>query len=122
MLEEYFSDTLVLSSIRNSILQKSLENFVQYLMRRGHTPRMMKEYIRVAVHFVYWLENESISLPIAEDEMTSRFYYEHLPVCCCPVPTNFRTRVRAGLKHLLSVLRNDGHMLAVLKNQKRRLI
>jgi len=118
MLEEYFSDTLVLSSIRNSILQKSLENFVQYLMSRGHTPRMMKEYIRVAVHFIYWFENEGNSLPIAEEEIASRFYHEHLPVCCCPVSTNFRARVRAGVKHLFSVLRNDGHVLPVSEKSK----
>jgi hypothetical protein len=72
MLEEYFNDTLVLSSIRSSILQKSLENFAQYLMRRGHTPRMMKEYLRVAVHFVYWFENEGNLLPMAEDEIDWR--------------------------------------------------
>jgi hypothetical protein len=65
MLEEYFSDTLVLCSIRNSVLQKSLEKFAQHMMNRGHTPRMMKEYIRVAVHFVYWFESEGNSLPIA---------------------------------------------------------
>jgi len=38
MLEEYFSDKLVLSSIRNSVLQKSLEKFAQHMMNRGHTP------------------------------------------------------------------------------------
>lgn len=118
MLEEYFNDTLVLSSIRSSILQKSLENFAQYLMRRGHTPRMMKEYLRVAVHFVYWFEKEGNLLPMAEDEIAQRFYHEHLPVCCCPVSTAYRARIRAGLKHLVYVLRNDGHVLPVSEKSK----
>ncbi len=118
MMEEYFNIPLVLSSIRINILQKSLENFAQYLIRRGHTPRMIKEYLRVAVHFVYWFENEGNSLPMAENETAWRFYHEHLPVCCCPVSTAYRARVRAGLKHLMFVLRNDGHILPVSEMSK----
>ena len=115
MLENFFQCPAVLPGLRDSFYWESLEELTSYLQDRGHTDRMMREYLRVAIHFVYWVESQRIAHPMDEEETVRRFRMDHLASCRCPVPSADRVRVRAGLKHLMHVFRVDGHVISTMK-------
>ncbi len=111
MLEKYFCSNF-LDCIHSLILKELLEEIVLYFVSRGHTQRMVKEYVRIVGHFIYWLDNEHLSLPTSEEEIVHRFYDEHLPVCQCPVLLGPRFRYKAALRHIMNVLRREGTIVS----------
>jgi site-specific recombinase XerD len=117
MVQDFFQCHAVLPGLSDSVYWESIEKLTNYLQDRGHTERMMREYLRVAVHFTYWVATEGIVRPMDEEETVRRFRMDHLASCRCPVPSADRVRVRAGLKHLMHVFRMDGHVISTPKCQ-----
>ncbi len=117
MLEDFFQCPAVLPGLHDSVYWESLEKLTSYLLDRGHTGRMMREYLRVAVHFVYWVEAEGILRPMDGEDTARWFRMDHLASCRCPVSSADRVRVRAGLRHLMQVFRGDGHVISRAKSQ-----
>lgn len=111
MLDRVFKYPGIVVRLRSSLLASSLDALAARLLQRGHSQRGIREYVRAAAHLAYWLEVEQISLSALTEENVASFIQDHLPRCCCPVPSGIPVRkLRCALTHLLIVLRQSGRI------------
>jgi len=98
----------------DSVLQPSADAYVTYLQRHGYAAASVSAYLRSVDHLAHWLRERRIPLCRLDERLVQRFVGEHLPGCACPGRVQ-RTphQVRAALRHLLRILRVDGHIAAI---------
>lgn len=108
MLDRVFRYPGIVARLRTNVLGSSLDVLAARLRQRGHSRRGIREYIRAAAHLGYWLEVGKISLSTLTEQVVTSFIQDHLPRCCCPVPTGAPARKLPGaLRHVLTVLRES---------------
>lgn len=97
MLENLFPARWVLARIRASRFGGDMERYAAYLVGRGYTTRVAREYLNVAEHFWRWLGRRPMSRAMAQ-----RFIRCHLPACRCPSPAvrHLKT-IKIGVNRLL---------------------
>jgi site-specific recombinase XerD len=97
MLEKLFFARFVLARMRSSRMGDDLERFAAYLIGRGYTTSVAREYLNVAEHFWRWLGRRPLSRA-----MVRHFIGCHLPACRCPSPAVRQLKtVKIGLNRLL---------------------
>jgi site-specific recombinase XerD len=83
--------------------------FVQYLRDRRYSSLTIQGYLKAIAHFSRWLTLKGFGVEFVDEDLIDYFVRFHLPHCKCPAP---RTRdvdyVRAGLRHLRTVLKEEG--------------
>lgn len=103
MLEDLFRRPRVQLRIRQNPHGVVLEQFVDYLSARGHSPNTVHQYVFAAEHFGRWLGRRGINRRIV-----MRFIKTHLPSCRCETPAPQMSKgVRAALNRLLEMVGAD---------------
>lgn len=69
-----------------------LEDFARDLEKAGYLSSTIRDYLRVAEHFSFWLARRHLSVRQITAKLTNRFVRLHLPRCCCPKPANSTAR------------------------------
>lgn len=111
MLDRVFRYPGTVARLRSNVFGGSLDLLAARLHERGHSRRGIREYIRSAAHLGYWLEVEKISLLTLTEQVVTSFIQDHVPRCCCPVPSGASARkLRGAMRHLLTVLRESGRI------------
>jgi integrase/recombinase XerD len=92
-----------------SVLAPFEEQYLLHLHSGRYSPATIRDYFACLAHFARWATHERISLRSIDEVARCRFLTEHLPRCSCPDPVR-RTphELRAGIRHLLTVLRAQG--------------
>ena len=86
-----------------------LEDFARDLEKAGYFRSTIREYLRVAEHFSYWLVRRHLSATEMTAELVHRFVRLHLPRCRCPKPANSSARsCRTALHRLWEFLQRRG--------------
>jgi len=97
--------------LRNSVLDSFVSDYISYLLSEGYSCQSIRNYTHSVAHFSHWLKTKKIRLDQVSEPIVNEFLFEHLPTCKCSrrcVRSLFN--VRAALKHLLIVLRSEGHI------------
>lgn len=86
-----------------------LEDFARDLEKAGYLLSTIREYLRVAEHFSFWLARHHLSERQITAELINRFVRLHLPRCCCPKPANSTARnCLTALHRLLEFFQRRG--------------
>ena len=95
-----------IDELRESPLALHVGAFEAYLNERGYAPSTQRKYISCLAHFARWMGEHQLHAEELDEDVTAQFLDRHLPHCRCPGPVS-RTRgdLRAGLGHLLAILR-----------------
>jgi len=100
MLEHVFRRERVRQRIRDNPIGSVLEQYVAYLVARGHPSSPIHQYDFVAEHFGRWLGPRDINR-----HQVRQFTERHLSVCRCTTPaTGNLNCVRAALNRLLEMV------------------
>jgi integrase/recombinase XerD len=110
MLDSLFRGAHHAQRLRANPLGALFDPFAAFLVRRGHAATLVRQFIRTAEHFGYWLGTQHAV--VNADEVTKasarRFLEEHLPTCLCPLPfPRCRGVTRAAINHLVRMLALD---------------
>jgi len=97
-----------------SVLKPGADAYVAYLQGHGYAAASVHAYLRSVDHLAYWLRERRIPLCRVDEGLVRRFVGGHLPDCACPGRVQ-RTphQIRAALRHLLRILRVDGHIAPI---------
>lgn len=109
MLTAVFRRASVRARIESNPLGSVLQDYIAYLVARGHRPGPLHQYVFAVEHFGRWIRGRPIDRAAVE-----RFIQQHLPRCRCtkkPCPRDPKN-LRAALLRLLE-------MLEVSRNQTR---
>jgi integrase/recombinase XerD len=107
MLETIFRRRHHVLRLRANPIGSILDQYVDYLIGRGHTTNVVHQYVRAAEHYGHWLGARHGV--VTADHLTRAsahlFLHEHLATCSCPVPLP-RDLIccRATINHLLRML------------------
>ena len=103
MLEDQFQRPSVLRRIRANPIGSVLEQFVDWLIARGHCSATIYQYVFAAEHFGRWVGRRGINR-----EAVLRFRRQHLPSCRCkrPAPRKCGSTI-AALNRLVEMLGSD---------------
>jgi integrase/recombinase XerD len=100
MLENLFRRPRVQTRIRQNPHGSMMEEFVGYLVARGHRPATVHQYVFAAEHFGRWLGRRRPT-----PEAAANFLTRHVPSCQCVTPApRDRHSVRAALNRLLEMV------------------
>jgi site-specific recombinase XerD len=103
MLEDLFRRPRVQRRIRQNPHGSVLEQFVEYLSARGHSPNTVHQYGFAAEHFGRWLGRRQINR-----HAVIQFIKRHLPACRCQTPSPRNSaNVYAALNRLLEMIGAD---------------
>ena len=107
MLETIFRRAHHISRLRANSLGGILDQFVEYLIGRGHTNNVVHQYLRGAEHYGHWLGTQHVV--VTADDLTRSsarlFLHEHLATCSCRARFHCGLiNCRAAINHLLRML------------------
>lgn len=110
MLDSLFHLAHHAHRLRANALGALFDPFADFLVHRGHAATFIRQAIRAAEHFGYWLatQHATVTTDAVTKAAARRFLDEHLPSCSCAAPFP-RTRVlaRTAVNHLLRMLARD---------------
>lgn len=69
--------------VRGNPLGPVLQRYITYLVGRGYSVSILREYVRIAEHFGSWRGRRSLS-----QAAVRQFLSQHLPVCRCSGPVS----------------------------------
>jgi integrase/recombinase XerD len=106
MIEHVFRSARVLRRLRKSVFCAAIDDYVTYLIERGHPTSTIHQYVQAVEHFGGWLRRTRRPAERVDERVIERFVHEHLAHCACPPPCCTTVhQVRTSLRHLLCVLR-----------------
>jgi hypothetical protein len=95
------------SRIVESPVDAILPRYVDYLRFRRYADDTIQRCLACMRHFTRWLDKR-LTLADIDDALVVEFVDVHFPDCRCPRPCMRRVNtVRAALRHLLSVLKEE---------------
>jgi integrase/recombinase XerD len=107
MLETIFQRAHHIRRLRANSLGGFLDQYVDYLIGRGHTINVVHQYLRATEHYGHWLGTRQVV--VTADDLTRAsarlFLHEHLANCSCP--SRWRCDLincRAAINHLMRML------------------
>jgi site-specific recombinase XerD len=93
----------------DSPLAPYIDAFTRHLSERGYAQRTIDGYISGVLHFARWAHRRRLPVARIDEATITRFLDEHLPRCHCARPARSAVPdLRAGLAHLLAILRTLG--------------
>lgn len=96
------------TQVEETAFLPALERFHESLRARGYAQSTVSTYSQAASHFLFWAAEKNVSSESIASQDVSEFLDGHLSECRCPFGgTRTRHTVRASLRLLLRVLRND---------------
>ena len=108
---ESFAAVPSVQIIRKSVLASTLENYVDYLTRRGYASLTRNNYLACVSHFARWVGRKHFELQRVDEDLVRCFLTTHLPVCRCPRPAACTlNNVRRALRLLIRVMRSSGRI------------
>jgi integrase/recombinase XerD len=112
MIEQAFRSKRVAQRLRNSPLGSGFDDFVGYLVERGHPVSTIQAYVQAAEHFTNWLRRTHREIDAVNSAVVQQFLFRHLPRCRCSAPRSRTVKqVRSSLRHLLFVLIETGRAM-----------
>lgn len=109
MLEQIFASPGIANRLRCGVLGGFLDDFATVLDARRYCLRTIRQYVRGAGHFSFWLGVARISLSEINEDTAREFLVQHVPQCRCPVPRGGPIPcLRASVRHALTILRDQG--------------
>jgi len=93
MIEKFFKSTKVIGQFKINSYGSDIDDFAKYLAERGYSSPVAMDYIRVAVHFSYWLKTELIASTDVNEKVIEKFLSKHLTECFCPVARGAPLRI-----------------------------
>ena len=85
-----------------------VDAFTHYLSERRYAPHTVDTYLSCITHFAHWMSQCQLDIHCIDENVVQRFLENHLPQCACTKPVHrTRSNLRAALRHLLVVLRNE---------------
>lgn len=94
--------------ILKSELAPHVDAFVHHLTERRYARSTVCGYLGCIAHFARWMTRCRLEIKRIDEESVRRFLDDHLPRCNCPKPiSRCHHELRAALKHLLRVLRDN---------------
>jgi site-specific recombinase XerD len=86
MLERYFTARMTLRRLRFGPSAPHIDGFAAALERDGYAKAIARRYLRAAVHFGFFLQQQG--KPITDVDSTAPLVFSrHLLTCCCPLST-----------------------------------
>lgn len=85
-MERYFTARMTLRRLRFGPSGPYIDGFAAALERDGYAKAIARRYLRAAVHFGYFLQQQDKSIADI-DSTTPEIFSRHLPTCCCPLST-----------------------------------
>ena len=107
MLETIFQRPHHIRRLRANPLGGILDQYVEYLIGRGHTINVVHQYLRATEHYGHWLGTRHVVVTADDLTRTSArlFLHEHLAACSCPARLRCDLiNCRAAINHLLRML------------------
>jgi site-specific recombinase XerD len=107
MLEMLFRRSHHIRRLRANPLGVILDQFVDYLLRRGHKTSVVHQFVRAAEHYGYWLGtcHTAVTAGHVTRASTRQFLHDHLAVCSCPAgfPSSLVSS-RTAVNHMVRML------------------
>jgi integrase/recombinase XerD len=107
MLETLFKRSHHVRRLRANPLGAILDEFADYLLRRGHQTGVVHQFMRAAEHYGHWLgtRHAAVTVDHVTKASTRQFLHDHLSVCSCSVgfPRSLIPS-RAALNHMMRML------------------
>jgi integrase/recombinase XerD len=107
MLEMLFRRSHHIRRLRANPLGVILDQFVDYLLRRGHKTSVVHQFVRAAEHYGYWLGtcHAAVTAGHVTRASTRQFLHDHLAVCSCPAgfPSSLVSS-RTAVNHMVRML------------------
>ena len=96
MLDALFQRSHHVRRLRANPLGAILDQFADYLLRRGYTAGFVHQLVRGAEHYGHWLGTRHPARDGRPRDRASarQFLQEHLPICSCPAPLPARASSR----------------------------
>ena len=98
MLDTLFQRSHHVRRLRANPLGAILDQFADYLLRRGYTADFVHQLVRAAEHYGYWLGTRHAV--VTADHVTRasarHFLHDHLATCSCPARLPARASTPAG--------------------------
>lgn len=90
-------------------LSSVIDRFVEYFRSRRYSSFTIQGYLKAIAHFSRWMTMKDFGIENINEELFDYFVQFHLPHCKCPAPRSRAIAyVRAGLRHLGTVLKQEG--------------
>ena len=107
MLHALFRRSHHVRRLRGNPLGEILDEFVGYLLRRGHQTGVIHQFVRAAEHYGHWLGtcHEAVTADHVTKASTRQFLDDHLAFCSCSpsFPRNLIAS-RAAINHMVRML------------------
>jgi integrase/recombinase XerD len=107
MLDTLFTRSHHVRRLRGNPLGEILDQFVGYLLRRGHQTGVIHQFVRAAEHYGHWLGtcHSAVTVDHITTASTRSFLCDHLAVCSCSpsFPRNLIAS-RAAINHMMRML------------------
>ena len=107
MLDTLFKRSHHVRRLRDNPLGKILDQFVSYLLRRGHQFGVIHQFVRAVEHYGHWLGSchSTVTADHLAKASARQFLYDHLGTCSCSpsFPRNLIAS-RAAINHLMRML------------------
>ena len=95
--------------ITDGPLDVIVARYLRYLREQRYSSFTIQGYLKAVAHFSRWLTIKGWGIEDIDDELIEYFVWYHLPHCRCPAPRSRDAKyVRAGLRHVMRVLRQAG--------------
>ena len=107
MLDVLFQRSHHIRRLRANPIGVILDQFTDYLLRRGYTNNFVHQLVRAVEHYGHWMSARQT--PVTADDVTEasarQFLHKHLPICSCAIrfPRSL-VPSRAAINHLLGML------------------
>lgn len=90
-------------------LSANIDAYIAMLERGSYSEGATEKYVRALAHYAHWMTHCRLSAEQIDEALVEQFLNRHLPRCDCHA-TALRTHgdLRAGLGHLLDLLREQG--------------
>lgn len=90
-------------------LSANIDAYIAMLERGSYSEGSTEKYVRALAHYAHWMTRCRLSAAQLDEAFVEQFLNRHLPRCDCHA-TALRTHgdLRAGLGHLLDLLREQG--------------
>lgn len=89
--------------------------YINYLRTLRYAEDTTRTYLKALAHFAYWAKTSGIGIAEIDEALIYQFLETHLLSCKCPPPClSHCSDVRAALKQLVIVMRQEGFACAAI--------
>ena len=112
MIEEYFTQAVVLTRLQDGPLGPHLPAFLSKLEDAGYSRCSIRRRLRTADRFLRWLQQQETPIATATPRHVEAFIGQHERVLARERPSGRRPSVIAGLNRIVALLQQQGILIA----------